>query len=333
MNNSDLRLALQQYPCLPLAPFPTPLTFLPRLSDQLGRPFYIKRDDDIGPGLGGNKTRQLAYILAHALEIGARKVATYGGLQSNHTRNTAAAARKLGMEPYLFYFERRPARLRGNLLLNDILGARMFFLPIGGGSPGSLTLERTISLVRLLARLRLGRHYFIEGGGHSWRGALGYVEAAVEIQEQARALGIDEALVVTAAGTGGTLAGLWAGFELLGSPIRPLGIDVGRLWKSFPASIASLASETAGRLGEARTYTAADTPLIESTYVGAQYGVPSDAGTQALLRLARAEGILLDPIYTAKAFAGLLDLLEQGKLGRGEPLIFLHTGGTPALFA
>lgn len=330
---TDFRVRLGHFPRLRLASYPTPLTFLPRLSDELRRPIYIKRDDDIGPGQGGNKTRKLEYLLADAQQSGARKVVTFGGLQSNHTRITAAAANKLGMEPHLFYFERRPSRLQGNLLINDLLGATMHFIPIGAGGDGGMTLETTIRLVRLLARLRLGSHYFIPVGGHSWLGCLGYVDGAIEIHEQARALGITDARLVTAAGTGGTLAGLWAGLSLLGSSIRPVGIDVGKLWKGFPTSIAGLAEEISGQFGETRSFSAEDAPLVEASYVGERYGVPSTSGQAALSYLARTEGILLDPVYTAKAFAGMLDLARRGEFGEDEPLIFLHTGGVPALFA
>ena len=330
---TDLQAPLAQFPRLSLARYPSPLTFLPRLSEELGRPIYLKRDDDIGPGLGGNKTRKLDFLLAEARDQGARKIVTFGGLQSNHARLTAAAARKLDMEPHLFYFEKRPSRLVGNLLLNDLLGAQMHFYPLGAGGDGSMTLATTIRLVRLLARLRLGSHYFIPVGGHSWLGGLGYVDAAIEIQQQAAELDIEDAWLVMAAGTGGTLAGLWAGLSLLGSRIRPLGIDVGKLWKGFPASIAGLAAEISGRLGANTPFAAADVPLVEGVYVGERYGVPSAEGQAAIGRLARTEGILLDPVYTGKAFAGMLDLARRGRLGRDEPLIFLHTGGIPALFA
>jgi 1-aminocyclopropane-1-carboxylate deaminase/D-cysteine desulfhydrase-like pyridoxal-dependent ACC family enzyme len=260
-------------------------------------------------------------------------VATFGGLQSNHARLTAAAARRLGMEPHLFYFERKPPRFEGNLFLNELFGAKMHFIPFGGGGAASMTVETTIRLVRLIARLRIGPHCFIPVGGHSWRGCLGYVRAALELDEQACTLGLDNARVVMAAGSGGTLAGLLAGLHLIGSSLRPLGIDVGRLWKDFPISIARLASELCARFDRPHAFTAADIPLIENTYVGARYAAPSEQGLAAIRRLAQAEGIILDPVYTGKAFAGLLDLVERGQLGRDQPIIFLHTGGLPALFA
>ncbi len=334
---SDMRSLLQsqldRYPRLPLADYPTPLQLLPRLSEQLQRPLYLKRDDELGPGGGGNKTRKLEYLLAEAQQRGMHKIATFGGLQSNHARITAAAARRLGLEPHLFYFERRPARLEGNLFLNELFGARMHFVPFGGGGDASLTLETTIRLVHLVAWLRIGPHYFIPVGGHSWRGCLGYVRAAIELDAQAHSLGMERGYVVMAAGSGGTLAGMCAGLHLIGSSLHPLGIDVGRLWKEFPRSIARLASELCARLGQPHTFMPAETPLIENTYVGSRYAVPSEQGLAAIQRLAQAEGVILDPVYTGKAFAGMIDLIVRRQLGDDEPLIFLHTGGWPALFA
>jgi D-cysteine desulfhydrase family pyridoxal phosphate-dependent enzyme len=328
-----LQTRLAAFPRLRLGEFPTPLEYLPRLSRELGRPIYIKRDDQVGPGLGGNKTRKLEYLLAEALRRKARKVVTFGGLQSNHARLTAAAARACGLEPHLFYFERRPLTLPGNLLLSQWLGAHLHFIPFGGSSSAMMSIETTIRLVRLLAWALVGPHYFIPVGGHSWLGALGYVQAAGEIDAQAGALGLEKARLVLAAGSGGTLAGLLAGLALCGSGLELLGIDVGRLWRGFPASIAHLASQLCAVLGQPRLLQPGQVPLIEGEYVGRAYGLPSPEGLAALRRLAHLEGLLLDPVYTAKAFAGMLDLVQRQALGQSEPLIFLHTGGLPALFA
>lgn len=332
MSPETLKIRLDACPRIPLAEYPTPLERLPRLSLELRREVYVKRDDGIGPGLGGNKTRKLEYLLAEAQEQGARKVVTFGGLQSNHARITAASANKVGLEPHLFYFERRPVRLTGNLLINHVLGAKMHFVPMGGDT-GGMTLETTNRLVRWLAWLRLGPNYFIPGGGHSLAGCLGYVKAALEIDEQARDLGLQNAWLVLAAGSGGTLAGLMAGLAMIDSPIKPLGIDVVRLWKGFKISIANQANELCAHLGGPQTFEPQDVPLIEERYVGAKYGSASTRGLAAIRRLAQLEGLLVDPIYTAKAFAGLLDLVEKGEIGHSEPVIFLHTGGLPAVFA
>jgi 1-aminocyclopropane-1-carboxylate deaminase/D-cysteine desulfhydrase-like pyridoxal-dependent ACC family enzyme len=333
-SGDSLLQTLERFPRIPLTdPSATLLEHLPRLSAQLKREVFIKRDDALGPALGGNKTRKLEYLLAQAKQSGLRKVVTFGGLQSNHARITAAAARKVGLEPHLFYFEKRPEHLVGNLLLNQLMDAHMHFLPIGTGGDGRRTLESTNRLVHLLAWLRLGRHYFIPVGGYSWRGCLGYVRAAVEIETQARALGIENAYLLLAAGTGGTLTGLLAGLTLMDSSLRLLAIDIGVLWKGFPFSLARLTSEVCLRLGGRHSFSAGEIPLIEKTYAGSKYGVPSERGQNAIKLLARTEGILLDPVYTGKAFAGLLDLVEKGQLGSNEPIIFLHTGGLPALFA
>lgn len=324
---------LESFPRIRLAEYPTPLEYLPRLSTQLKREIFIKRDDYLGPALGGNKTRKLEYLLGEAQQHGLRKVVTFGGLQSNHARITAAAARKLGFEPHLFYFEARPKQLVGNLSINQLMDAHMHFIPLGAGGDGSLTIESTNRLVHLLAWLRAGRHYFIPVGGYSWRGCLGYVRAAVEIESQARGLGIEKAHLVLAAGTGGTLAGLLAGLTLMDSSLSLLGIDVGKLWKGFPASLARLTSEICSRLGAKRVFEPSEIPLLEGIYAFPKYGIPSPGCRDAIQRLARTEGILLDPVYTGKAFAGLLDLIEKERLGLNEPIIFLHTGGLPALFA
>ena len=331
MTPSELLARLDAHPRVRLGETPTPLQRLEHLSAELGRPVLVKRDDLLGPALGGNKTRKLEYLMADARRQGAKKVATFGGLQSNHARLTAGAAALVGMEAHLLYLEPRPKSLTGNLLLNELLGARMHFFPLTSKRARPRSLETTIRLVRLLARLRVGPHYFIPVGGHTWTGALGYVRAAIEIDEQARGLGVGDAWLVVAAGSGGTLAGLLAGLRLAGSRLRPLGIDVGKLWKDFPASVAHLASEVCARLGEPHTFDPALVPLVEATYVGEAYGRSSDAGNTALQRLARAEGILLDPVYTAKAFAGLLG--ETARFGRDKPVVFVHTGGLPALFA
>ena len=334
LSGDSILQRLERFPRIPLAnPAATPLEHLPRLSEQLKRDVFIKRDDYLGPGLGGNKTRKLEYLLADAQRRGLRKVATFGGLQSNHARITAAAARKLGLEPHLFYFEARPQKFTGNLILNQLMDAHMHFLPLGAGGDGSRTLENTNRLVHLLTWLRLGRHYFIPVGGYSWRGCLGYVRAAVEIESQARALGIENAHLVLAAGTGGTLAGTLAGLRLMESSLHLLAIDIGVLWKGFPDSLARVAGEICKHLGGKQVFVSSEIPLLERTYAAPKYGLPSPGCQEAIRRLARTEGILLDPVYTGKAFAGMLDLIEKRRLGSNEPIIFLHTGGLPALFA
>jgi 1-aminocyclopropane-1-carboxylate deaminase/D-cysteine desulfhydrase-like pyridoxal-dependent ACC family enzyme len=196
-----------------------------------------------------------------------------------------------------------------------------------------VNVERAARMGRTIARRRLGEHYCIAIGGHSVQGALGYVRAALELDDQARALGLGRATVVVAAGTGGTLAGLLAGLTLIDSPLRLLGIDVGALWEDFAGSVGRLAAEVCAHLGRPLPFPPEAVPLVERTYVGRRYGTPTREGQAALAMLAREDGILLDPVYTAKAFAGLLDRAASGLLPQGEPVVFVHTGGWPALFA
>ncbi len=334
LSPGDLETRIARLPRLTLARYPTALEPLERLTASLGNgapAIWCKRDDGIGPAMGGNKARKLEFLMADAQAWHARKVVTFGGLQSNHARMTAAVARNLGMEPHLFYFERRPREMSGNLLLNVLLDARLHFVPLGGG--GGMTLEATNRLVRLLSWLVVGPSYFVPVGGHAPLGCVGYVLAALEIHTQVQARGLENVTVVTAAGTGGTLAGLLAGFALLDSPVRVLALDVGKLWKSFSASLARLSGEICALLGEAHSFAPADIPLLLDRYVGAAYGVPSPAGNAAVRRLAECEGVFLDPIDTGKAMAGLLDLVGHGYWKRSDTVIFLHTGGVPGLFA
>lgn len=325
--------SLQQFPRLKYGRFPTPLEFLPNFSQQLGQPVWIKRDDGIGPAMGGNKGRKLEFLMAEVLAQGKKKVVTYGGLQSNHARMTAAACAALGLQAHLFFFAPRPARLTGNLLLNHLLGAKMHFIPFGGGSSGGMTLEQTNRLVRLVSAVFAGpRAYFMPVGGHTVTGCLGYVAAAIELHEQMMQAGLEGGTVITAVGTGGTLAGLMAGFHLLNSPLKLLGIDVGKLWKTFPASIARLASELCAVLGQPHTFQPADVPMIERTYVGPGYAQLTDATTAVIHQLAHTEGIILDPVYSGKAAAGMVDLARNNYFPN-TPLIFLHTGGFPGLWA
>ncbi len=337
MDAATLTQRLAAFPRLPLAACPTALEPLERLTRQLrtahraAPAVWVKCDDCIGPAMGGNKARKLEFLMADAQRRGARRVVTFGGLQSNHARMTAAVARQLGIEPHLFYFERRPRELTGNLLLNSLLDAKLHFVPLGGS--GVKSMETTNRLVRLLSLLRVGPCYFIPVGGHNALGGLGYVVAAMEIHNQVAALGLQNVTLITPVGTGSTLAGLVAGLRLLDSPVRVLGIDVGKLWRAFPLCIAKLAKELCALLGERRSFAPADIPIVEERYVGAAYGVPSPQGNAAVHRLAQCEGILLDPVYTGKAMAGLLDLAEQGYFGADANAIFLHTGGAPGLFA
>jgi L-cysteate sulfo-lyase len=332
-----LEQRLATYPRLRYSAYPTPLEPLENLSRRLGGPsLWIKRDDGIGHAMGGNKGRKLEFLMADARQKGKRKVVTFGGLQSNHTRMTAAACAALGKEAHLFFFERRPGEFQGNLLLNQLLGAKMHFIAFGGGGEAGMSIDTANRLVRLLSAVVAGpSSYFIPNGGHNLTGCLGYVVAALEIHRQLAQLDrpAGPVTLVTACGSGGTLAGLMAGLALIDSPIRLLGLDIGKIWRGFPGSIARLATKLCQAMGEDISFSPADVPMIEGTYAGEGYAQPSPVADAAMTTMAQTQGILLDPIYTAKAFAGLLDLVEQGRFAAGETVIFLHTGGAPSLWA
>lgn len=333
MTASELEGALERFPRRVLASYPTELQHLDRLSDQLGRPVWIKRDDRLGPLVGGNKTRKLEYLLAQALDQGHERIVTIGGAQSNHARLTAAAARLLGLEPHLLLMGNRPKKSTGNLLLDELVDAHLHFVRTDSVRPGRCTFEELDGHLRDVARDRVGDHYFIPIGGSNWLGSLGYIGAALELDRQTREAGLEHAWVVSAAGSGGTFAGLVAGLALLGSTLRPLGIDIGKLWTDFPQHVCRLVEEVCEHLGSSLRCKPSEIPLVERRYAGRRYGVPTDEGTAAIRRLARIEGVVLDGTYTGKAFAGLLDLAKSGRLGKEDPIIFVHTGGLPGFFA
>ncbi len=329
---------LSAFPRVRLGQFPTPLEPMPRLTKALGGPtLWIKRDDAVGPAMGGNKTRKLEFLFGEAQAQGAQAVATFGGLQSNFARQMVSAANHLGLEPHCFYFVPKPKKLEGNLLLNQLMGAKLHFVPFGQSDEPSMTLEQAMRLVRWVVRLTPSlwskRTYFMPVGGHTPHACLGYGLAAMEIEAQLKELGIEQAAVVTASGTGGTLAGLMAGFSVLGSRHTPLGIDVGKLWRGFPESIATRACEICALLGAENSFTAGDVPLIEEKYVGAAYAKPTPESAAAIQLVAHEEGIVLDPVYSSKAMAGLIDLIRNSYWTKSDHVVFLHTGGMPALWA
>jgi 1-aminocyclopropane-1-carboxylate deaminase/D-cysteine desulfhydrase-like pyridoxal-dependent ACC family enzyme len=325
MTPEELEKRLEAFPRVKLGEYPTALQYLPALSKELGRDVFCKRDDQIAAEFCGNKTRALEFLIADAIKRHPKKIATFGALQSNHARITATTAIRFGIEPHLFYLERRPESLEGNVLINQRLGAHLHFLPLS--QSGKMRISVAIHLVHALVWLSIGPHYFIPVGAHSWLGCLGYVQAAVEIDRQVRELGINNAYLILATGTGATLAGLMSGFLLINSKLQPLGVDIGSLWKDLRSSIAILAGEVCHRLSEARGVRTDDVPLIETRYVGPGYSIPYAESTTAISKMAGYENIRLDPVYTGKAFAGLLDIVAREELVKDRPIIFLHTGG------
>ena len=313
---------------LPLAAIPTPLEAADRLGAALGMEpgaLWVKRDDVTGLGGGGNKARKLEYLCADALEKGADMLVTGGGPQSNHVRMTAAAANHLGLACAAVMAGPRPETSTGNVLLIEILGADLSW---SGLQEGMDYEEIEAAIDEAADRLEAAgrRPYRMPIGGATAVGALGYVRAAAELRQQAAALFGAVELVVAAAGSGGTHAGLAAG---LGDLDLVLGVDVGAR-TDLDTAIPAKAAEVAALAGLPAP---AGTVRVDHDRVGGGYGAPSEETRRAVLLAARSEGLLLDPVYTGKALAGLIAARADGSVGPDTRTVFLHTGGLPALFA
>jgi L-cysteate sulfo-lyase len=311
------------------AHLPTPLEPLPRLSEALGVNLYIKRDDCTGLAGGGNKTRKLEYLLGDALAQEADTLVTQGAVQSNHVRQTAAAAARFGLACEVILEERTGSKAvdythSGNVLLDELLGAKVRRVP--GGSDMNAELAKTADEVRA----RGGKPYVIPGGGSNAIGALGYVECAFELVGDANVMGLEVDRIVTATGSAGTHAGLVAGLAVMGADIPVLGIGVRAPREAQEANVFKLAQETAALLGHPDRVRR-EMVVADCDYVGAGYGLIDDAVIEALKLAARTDAILLDPVYTGKAMKGLIALAKAGRFA-GETVVFLHTGGAQGLF-
>ena len=329
-------MRLDEIPRVKLADLPTALEDAPRLAREVGlKRLLIKRDDNTGLALGGNKARKLEYLMAEAQEMGADVVLTCGGAQSNHARMTAAAARKLGMECILFLTDPMPEEFQGNLLLDAVLGAEIRFLP--GADITGLDEAMAAEETRLKS---LGRTpYAIPIGGSTPLGAMGYVGAVRETAGQLKALDAENPDIVIAVGSGGTMGGLVLGCRLFLPEARPIGISVSRKEIQAVERVEQIVVEAARLVGAGEEPVAGRTTIYDQ-YVGEAYGIPTSEAKEAILLAARTEGLILDPVYTGKAMAGLIDLAKKGEIGRDRsrnnrdrPVLFWHTGGSAGLFA
>ena len=309
-------------PRLRFAHLPTPIEPLPRLSAALGGPaLWAKRDDQTGLAFGGNKTRKLEYLLAEAQSHGGRTLVTTGASQSNHCRQTAAAAARFGFGCILVLAGSRPEGTTGNLLLDSLLGAELVWTE---GEDRQVCLQRTFDKAWSDGR----RPYLIPYGGSSPLGAAAYAQGMAEFLSQ----GQDVDRIVFATSSGGTQAGLVAGARIHGFGGRVTGISVDEPAEALRAKVASLAGETASLLGHSLKFEAGEIE-VDDRYLGDGYGVMGEREREAIELFARAEGLLLDPVYTGRAAGGLIDMVRRGEIGRQERVLFWHTGGTPALFA
>jgi len=325
-------MLLTGFPRVSLAHLPTRLEILPRLSEHLGGPeIWVKRDDCTGLATGGNKTRKLEFSLGEALELGADTVITVGAVQSNHVRQTAAAACKLGLkcEVLLEHRVTNPTELyrsSGNVLLDRIFGANLREYDAGTDFDAEMeNIAREISAEG-------GSPYIIPGGASNPVGALGYVGCGEELLQQCDEQDVRFDHIVTATGSAGTHAGLVVGLRGSGSDLPVLGVGVRAPRDVQEERVYKLAVETA-ELVEKPGCVARDDIVADCNYIGAGYGMPTESMNEAVLMLARTEGLLFDPVYSGKALAGMIDYVRQGRFTKDDKVVFLHTGGAAGLFA
>ena len=322
---------LARFPRVHLAHLPTPLEHLPNLSKALGGPdIYIKRDDCTGLGTGGNKTRKLEFLMADAVSNSADVIITQGAVQSNHARQTAAAAAKLGMACEILLENRTEYTDHdymdsGNVFLDRLFGA--------GVTHYAKDTNMDAAMEEMAEDLRkAGKNpYIVPGGGSNAIGALGYVNCAIETLTQAndRDLRIDH--FVTATGSAGTQAGLVVGLEATNSGIPLLGIGVRAPKPKQEENVYNLACKTAD-LMDMSGVVAREKVIANCDYVGDGYGLPTDSMIEAVTMMAREEAILMDPVYSGKGLAGLIDMIRRGDFEKGQNIVFLHTGGSAGLF-
>ena len=325
----ELRTRLARFPQADLGHYPTPLEHCPRLSRALGGPtIYIKREDCSGLDVGGNKTRQLRYLLPRALAAGADVLLAGSATQSNWCRQTSAAAARLGLDAFLLLAHgvKGPV-LQGNLLLDHILGAEVEIIEIDD-LDAALDAELEIRAERMRAAGR--RPFVLDGGDNGSYAAVAFVDAMAELDEQLETEGIIADRLYVCGEV--TPTGCHVGMVALGRSTRVVGVSENLPRPGRAEAIAELANQVAGMLDLDRTFCTGDFD-DETGYVGTAYGVPTPAGLEAIKLVARTEGILLDPVYSSKAMACLIDHIRTGQIDADETVVFIHTGGVPALFA
>ncbi len=322
-------MTLSDLPRVKLTDFPTPVYHLKQLTNHLDGPaIYMKRDDLTGLCMGGNKTRKLEYLLGDAREKKADILITAGGIQSNHCRLTAAAATAKGFDCELVLAGSQPDTPNGNLLLDNLMGAKINWCERE---------DRDKILIQVAERLENeGRiPYMIPVGGSNSVGTLGYVNAMIELKTQLEHMEIIPDHIVFATSSGGTQAGLTLGARLTGFKGKVFGMSIDQVKTggvAFPPDLVKIANQAAVRINSDIRLTEDDF-LVNYDYLGAGYAVPGDLEWNAIKILARLEGILLGPVYTARAMGGLFDMIKKGVIKKGETVLFWHTGGTPELFA
>lgn len=309
---------------LSIAQLPTPLAEMPRLTKHLNGPrLLIKRDDQTGLATGGNKTRKLEFLVADALAQGCDYLVTTGAPQSNHCRQTAAAAAHYGLGCSLILSGQAPAQITGNLLLDQLLGAHMYWT---NGRSRQEVMGEVAAELRTMGR----KPYLIPLGGSNVMGATGYVLAMGELMEQLQAERQNVDFIVFATSSGGTHAGLVLGAAIYGFRGPIIGISVDHPAPALQTQVAALVTATATHLGLG-TLSLADKVDVNDDYLGGGYAIVGETEREAIQMVAQLEGILLDPVYTGRAMGGLIDLIRWGAFTRGQTVLFWHTGGAAAL--
>ncbi len=341
MEYSEIRKHLGMLPKADLGFFPTPFYRLDHLSRELGVNLYIKRDDFTGMNLfGGNKVRKLQYLIGDALHRGCDYVFTFGATQSNHAMQTVSVCRRCGLKPVLYLVaivEPDEEDLRANLLLDKIMGAEIHIVRPLPGETEAEAEERSVQMAREhQKRLEEEGHrcYEVPMGGASPMGSIGFIEGFTELMEQSEKLmGRRPDYLFHATGTGGTMAGLLAGRALCGRDTAIISINVSHKDETYPGRCECLANESLALLGIEPLVKPGQEACTDLNYYQPGYEIPNEAASQAIRLLAREEGLMVDPVYTGKAFAGMLDYIRSGKVAQGSDVVFLHTGGATALFA
>lgn len=322
-------MLLAKFPRIQLAHAPTPLEPLSRLTQLLGGPkLWIKRDDCTGLATGGNKTRKLEFLIADAKAQGCDVIITTGAVQSNHARQTAAACAKVGgLKAVLVLNGAEPAVRTGNILLDDLLGAEARIVNVERAG-------RAKAMQAVADEMRGKGHkpYVIPSGGSSPVGALGYVAVVQEMLQQSFEQGVNFQYIVAASGSAGTQAGLVVGAEVLRTGAKVLGISVADRTPDLKANVLKLARQTVELMG-VNCPIAEESVIVHDEYFGEGYAQPTPGMVEALRLVASTEGIILDPVYTGKAMAGLMDLVRKGRFKKDDNVVFVHTGGVAGLFA
>lgn len=326
-------MSIVQLPRISLGYWPTPLHELPHLSATLGGPrIFIKRDDLTGLALGGNKCRKLEYVLADAKQRGIDTLITSGSSQSNFALQMAAAASKLGMEPYLVLVKGEHVETQGNLLLHNILNSTVTILEVNDPSEMFTTMPKKMNELADKLRSKGRNPLVIPAGAFIPLGTAGWVNAAEEISQQLQDQKINVHHGVLANGSGGTQAGLTLGFKHLTLPLETIGISVLNEKDEAKNIVLNQITETAKLLNLDKTITL-DEITIYDDYIGQGYGIPTKECIEAIRLVAKAEAIFLDPVYTGKAMSGLIDLIKKGHFSKKDTVLFIHTGGVAADFA